>query len=100
MPETPTSPAGDCPPIPDVDWWRVKSHEAIRDYVVTKHKGNWSNYTRYWNARLKRLEDIYDRNSQALAGNLILEGPSLLKYIENVRGRIAAITCLAKTAQK
>ncbi len=106
MSETPTSPAspappaGECPPIPDVDWWRVKTHSEIRDYVATKHGGNWENYTRYWNARLKRLEDIYARNSQALAGSLVLDGPSLLAYIENVRSRIAAINYLAKTAQK
>lgn len=100
MSENPTLPAGECPPIPDVDWWRVQTHDAIRNYVDTKHDGNWENYTRYWNARLKRLEDIYARNSQALAGTLILEGPGLLAYIENVRGRIAAITCLEKTAQK
>lgn len=88
-----------CPTIPEVPWWRVRSHTQIVRYVNTRHAGDWAPYLKSWSGRLAKLRDIYERQSgiRTKTGET-LKGDSLQTYIDQTAQRIAAVKCLSKAA--
>ena len=97
-PETvPVRPA--CPQVPNVDWWRFKTHAQIKRYVGRKHGGDWQPYVDGWSARLEKLRDIYARGSAIRTGNgELLQDEELAAYINQVAKRVAVTKCLAEQA--
>ena len=88
-----------CGPIPDVKWWKYRTHKSIAGYVNRKHKGDWEPYVEYWTVRYAKLKDIYQRKSSVtLSTGLVLNGPALKTYLEQMHYRVAAIHCLASDA--
>lgn len=89
-----------CAPLPDVKWWRVKTHLQIVRFVNSEHKGDWQPYLNNWRARLEKLKDISDRGSGIKTGTgEILQGESLAEYIRDTADRIAIIQCLSREAR-
>ena len=88
-----------CGPIPDVKWWKFRTHESIANYVTRKYKGDWKAYTEVWTVRLVKLQDIYLRKSLAVVSTgQVLKGPALEAYIEQMQQRLSVIHCLAAEA--
>ncbi|MBC8339437.1 MAG: response regulator transcription factor [Rhodospirillales bacterium] len=89
-----------CKPVPQVNWWRYKTHKDISAYVNRKHGGDWKAYNEIWLKRLAKLQDILERKSSAVTRTgLVLKGDSLNAYIENIQKRIATTHCLAAEAK-
>ncbi len=89
-----------CAPLPDVKWWRVKSHQQIVRYVNREHDGDWQPYLNNWRARVEKLQDISDRGSGIkTSSGEILQGESLADYIRDTAERISVIQCLARDAR-
>jgi len=88
-----------CPQIPNVDWWRFKTHAQIKRFVDRKHGGDWQPYVDGWVVRLEKLRDIYDRGSAIKTGNgELLQDEDLAAYINQVAKRVAVTKCLAEQA--
>lgn len=92
---TPT--LAECPPFPDVQWWKGLSHDSVSKYVAAKHGGDWNAYIDKWEKQLKKIEDIYSKGSVITVSKdkIKLRGKHLLAYIENIKMRLAVIRCLA-----
>ncbi len=89
-----------CPPLPDVKWWRVKTHMQIVLFVNREHDGDWQPYLNNWRARIEKLKDIMDRGSGIkTSSGEILQGESLANYIRDTANRIAIIQCLSREAR-
>jgi len=89
-----------CDPIPDVEWWKTKTHESIAAYVHQKHDGNWKAYMNQWFRRLVNLQQIDGRNSGAVTSTgVVLKGKELKAYIKKTRERLSVIRCLAQEAK-
>ncbi len=85
-----------CGTIPDVKWWKLKTHEVIVDYVSRRHFGDWQPYIAKWSGKLGRLQDIYNRGGTATTSTGIrLRGRELKTYLEQMRMRVSVIRCLA-----
>jgi len=88
-----------CGDIPDVAWWRVKSHQAVAKYVGGILKGDWSGYLAKWRERLENVRDIQSRNSTAITNTGVhLSGADLDAYVGQMTQRVTVIECLAKEA--
>ncbi len=88
-----------CDPIPDVKWWKYRTHEAIAGYVMRKHSGDWKPYLEIWIRRLVKLQDIAERDSTAVTRTgVAMKGEQLAKYIEQTSQRLAVIRCLGAEA--
>lgn len=88
-----------CDPIPQVEWWKFKTHEDIAGYVTRKYESDWTPYIEKWTRRLVKLQDIYGRGSSAVTNtDLVLKGAKLSKYVEQTRQRVMALRCMAKEA--
>jgi len=88
-----------CAQIPDVDWWRFKTHAQVKRYVDRKHGGDWQPYVEGWSTRLEKLRDIYGRGSAIKTGNgELLQDEDLAAYINQVAKRLAVTRCLAEEA--
>ena len=94
----------ECPPFPEVSWWKALSHQSARQYVAAKHGGDWNDYIDKWEKHYKRVKDIHDRKSAIVVtkDKIRVEGESLRSYIKKIRQRLEVIRCLAgkKTAAK
>lgn len=89
-----------CAPLPDVKWWRVKTHQQVVRFVNREHNGDWLPYVNNWRARIEKLKDISDRGSGIkTSSGVILQGESLAEYIRDTADRIAIIQCLAREAR-
>lgn len=89
-----------CAPLPNVKWWRVKTHQQVVRFVNREHKGDWLPYVNNWRARIEKLKDISDRGSGIKTGSgTILQGETLTAYIRDTADRIAIIQCLAREAR-
>lgn len=88
----------ECPPYPDVPWWKGLSHGGTMRYVAEVHDGDWKLYLAKWKHQLTNLEIIHGRGSAGVirSQGLRLEGEELRRYIERVRQRIAVAECLAR----
>ena len=88
-----------CDPIPDVKWWKFRTHEAIAGYVMRKHSGDWEPYVEIWLRRLVKLQDIAERNSTIVTRTgVVLKGEQLAIYIKQSSQRLTVIRCLAAEA--
>jgi len=88
-----------CALLPDVSWWRIKTHAQIIGYVEGKHGGDWSAYVENWSNRLKNLQGIFQRGSAVKTGNgVVLKDESLAAYVNQVAERLAITKCLADEA--
>lgn len=88
-----------CGPIPDIEWWKFRTHKSIAGYVIRKHGGDWKPYMENWTLRLVMLEDMYDRRSSVVVSTgLTLKGLALKTYLEQTRNRLSVIRCLAAEA--
>ncbi|NQW00017.1 MAG: response regulator [Rhodospirillales bacterium] len=89
-----------CAPLPDVKWWRVKSHLQVVLFVNSEHGGDWQPYLNNWRARVEKLKDISDRGSGIkTSSGEILQNESLAEYIRDTADRISIIQCLAREAR-
>lgn len=90
-----------CPPVPNVKWWKFKSHESIAGYVTRKYKSDWAPYTNIWFLRLVKLQEIDSRDSSAITSTgIVLKGPALKDYLNKMQQRLAVIRCLAQEAKE
>ncbi|NQV84258.1 MAG: hypothetical protein HQ494_10605 [Rhodospirillales bacterium] len=88
--------ASQCDRIPEVQWWKFKTHDSISGYVDRRYQGDWDSYIGNWTKRLEKLQNIYSRGASAVASNgIVLRGSILAIYIGNMRERIAITRCLA-----
>lgn len=87
----------ECPPFPEVAWWKDLSHQSARDYVAIKHGGDWNDYINKWEYQYTKIKDIYDRGAAIVVtkDKLRVEGESLKSYAEKVKQRLEIIRCLA-----
>jgi hypothetical protein len=86
-----------CAPIPNVKWWKFKTHESVSGYVSRKYRGNWGDYIKNWNRRLDKLQNIYGRGASAVTSTGIrLRGPSLADYMRKMQKRISITQCLSE----
>lgn len=84
-----------CDPIPNVKWWKFRTHESVSGYVSRKYQGNWDAYIKNWNRRLDKLQNIYSRGASAVTSTgLTLRGPSLADYMRKMQKRISVTHCL------
>ena len=89
-----------CDPLPDVNWWRVKTHQQVVRFVNREHGGDWQPYLNNWRARIEKLQDISDRGSGIkTSSGEILQGETLADYIRDTDDRIAIIQCLSREAR-
>ncbi len=103
VPPTPKKPKAEpkCDRLPEVKWWRNKSHLAIQIYVKRKYAGNWEPYIKSWNRRREKLVDILERNSSAVSSSgVVIAGEDLEDYIMKVEKRILILKCLANIETK
>ena len=90
-----------CDPIPQVEWWKYKTHETVAAYVNYRHRGNWLPYLGKWIRRLVKLQDIHNRDSGAVTNSgLVLKGAALEDYIKKTKKRLSVTHCLAGEAKK
>jgi len=90
-----------CDPIPDVEWWKNKTHVSIAIYVGQKHDGDWKAYINQWYRRLLNLQKIHGKKSGAIVTTgIVLRGDELNTYIKKTRIRLSIIRCLAKEAKE
>jgi hypothetical protein len=95
--EPPEPAQSECGTIPDVDWWRVKTHDQVIGYVARKHDGDWTPYIANWTKRLGKLQDIFKRGKAVKTGRgVVLQDAELAEYINQVAKRVAVIKCLAE----
>ena len=86
-----------CGLIPDVAWWKFRTHGSIAGYVHRRYRGNWQAYIGTWKSRLKKLQDIQNRGASAVTSTgIMLRGVQLAGYIDKVQTRISVTRCLAK----
>jgi len=89
----------ECDKLPDVEWWRFKSHLDIVRYVNRKHGGDWSTYLSDWRERYGKLKAILDRNSGIRTSTgVVLKGETLARYVADTAIRVAVTQCLAAEA--
>jgi CheY-like chemotaxis protein len=89
-----------CGRIPEVEWWQFRTHEAIANYVMRKHSGDWKPYLKTWIKRLVKLQDIAERNSSAVTRTgVVLKDKKLATYIAQTSRRIGVVRCLAAEAK-
>lgn len=89
-----------CEPLPDLNWWRVKTHQQVVRYVNREHEGDWRPYLNNWRARIEKLQDISDRGSGIkTSSGEILQGETLENYIRDTSDRISIIQCLSREAR-
>ncbi len=102
LPATPPAIVTDnrCDPLPDVKWWRVKTHQQIINFVDENHNGDWQPYLNNWRSRITKLQDIAERGSgiKTSTGE-ILQGESLAGYIRDTADRINIILCLSRESR-
>ena len=90
-----------CDAIPQITWWKYKSHLTVAAYVNRRYRGNWLPYLGKWVRRLVKLRDIHNRNSSAVTSSgLVLRGPELKDYINQTKKRLFVTRCLADEANK
>jgi len=90
-----------CDPIPDIEWWKNKTHVSIAAYVDRKHGGEWKAYMNQWYRRLLKLQEIHGRNSGVKSSTgVVLKGNELKAYIKKMRTRLSVIRCLAQEARE
>ncbi|MBT3306009.1 MAG: response regulator transcription factor [Alphaproteobacteria bacterium] len=90
-----------CEPIPQVKWWKYKTHESIAAYVTRKYEGDWGPYSKSWLRRMAKLQDIFERESSAVTRTgLVLKGKDLSVYLGQMQKRISVIHCLAGEAKR
>ena len=88
-----------CDEIPQVDWWTIKTHISVVNYVQRKFDGDFAQYYDSWTGRLNKMEDIYARGSGAVTRTkVILRGEGLLSYITQIKKRLEIIKCLSSAA--
>lgn len=88
-----------CGPIPDVKWWKFRTHQNIVGNVTNMYKGDWKGYIEIWTVRLVRLQKIFQSGSSTVAPTgQALKGPVLKTYIGQMRERLSVIRCLAAEA--
>ena len=86
-----------CDPIPQVAWWKFSTHKSVVNYVARKNQGDWRPYMQKWSHRLKKLQDIYDRDSSAVTNSgIVLKGKKLFVYISKMQKRNSVVRCLAE----
>ena len=86
-----------CAPIPQVAWWKFKSHAGVIGYVSKNYRNNWKTYIGNWNERLAKLNDIKGRGKYAITSTGVkLGGPDLNSYINKMQKRISVVECLAE----
>ena len=92
--------AAECPPVPDVPWWSKVSHDSLKRYVASRHKGDWAAYIAKWESQREKLQDIYDRGGSVVVtrDKIRLEGQRLSEYIDRVNERIEVTRCLSRGA--
>lgn len=89
-----------CKALPDVSWWRVKTHQEIVRFVDQKHGGDWQPYLNNWRARIVKLQDIASRGSGIkTSSGEVLKDKSLSDYIRDTSDRIMVIQCLSRHAR-
>lgn len=88
-----------CPGIPDVEWWKLRTHEDIAGYVLRKYEGDWKKLEDVLVARLAKMYDISERGSGVIVQTgETLKGVRLERYIEQFASRLTAVRCLAAEA--
>lgn len=88
-----------CAPIPDVPWWKLRSHEGIVGYVVRRYEGDWARFENELVVRLAKMYDIAERKSGVVVQDgLTLRGEALAEYIEQFTQRLAVVRCLEAEA--
>lgn len=94
----------ECPPFPEVPWWKGLTHESVSQYVQSNFDGDWTSYLTKWEKQLELIQGVYDRGSvvQISKDKIRLQGNQLLAYRDNIRQRVNVIRCLAglKVEQK
>jgi CheY-like chemotaxis protein len=89
-----------CAPIPDVSWWKYRSHEDMASYVMRKKAGDWQAFVDDLVVRLAKLYDIAERGSSIVTDNQnVLKGESLKLYIGQFAQRLSIARCLAAEAK-
>lgn len=88
-----------CQPIPDVPWWKLRTHEGIVSYVLRRHDGYWKDLEDELVKRLARMYDIAERKSGIVVQTgVTLRDEELDTYIEQFAQRLMVVRCLAKEA--
>jgi len=94
----------ECPPFPEVPWWKDLNHQSVRQYVAVKHGGDWNDYIDKWEQQYINIKDVHDRGAAVVVtkDKIRLGEESLKSYIEKISQRLEVIRCLAgeKTAAK
>ncbi|MEQ8666395.1 MAG: response regulator transcription factor [Rhodospirillales bacterium] len=89
-----------CGPVPQVDWWKYRTHADIAEYVIRRHEGEWEPFIDDLVRRLAKMYDIAERKSAAVTpdGDR-MEGEDLERYIEQSVARLQVVRCLSKEAE-
>ena len=88
-----------CGDIPDVAWWRFKTHGGVARYVARNLNGDWSGYVAKWRERLDKIKDIQSRNSTAVTNTGVSLGGEVLDvYVGQMSQRLNVLECLAREA--
>ncbi len=87
-----------CGALPRVEWWGDLSHAKVKNYVDTKHHGDWAPYIGKWKAQHDTLKRAYARDSSIVFKDLglTLKGPALADYVKQVEKRVEVVRCLAR----
>lgn len=95
-----TETASSCGQLPNVAWWS-KSHQKVKKFVDTRHRGDWDSYVEKWSKYQNRMQEVYARQGTALikSRDLRLEGETLAAHIKDIGTRLAVIKCLAEEAE-
>jgi len=89
-----------CNPVPDVEWWKLRTHEDIAGYVLRKYFGDWASLEKLLVGRLARLYGIAERNAGAVVKEgTTLRGEQLASYIVQFGERLTIVRCLAAEAE-
>lgn len=89
-----------CGSIPDVEWWKYKTHDVMANYVVRKKSGDWGAFVNGLVVRLAKLHDVAERNSSVVTtGGVTLKDEQLNIYIQQFTQRLAVARCLAAEAR-
>lgn len=88
-----------CRPVPQVKWWKIRTHESVASYVNQRYRGNWGAYIEDWLQRLAKVQDIFDRGAGAVTSTGVrLQGKTLSSYINQIQKQISVVRCLANKA--
>lgn len=88
-----------CPRIPDVAWWKLRTHEDVAGYVLRKYEGDWKQLEDVLVTRLAKMYDIAERDSGVIVQTgETLKGVRLERYIEQFALRLTIVRCLAAEA--